>query len=77
MAKYGEMAMTQNKIYPVPVAIAEHAFVNSQQYKQMYESSIIYPDSFWAEQAEKFITWQKKWDKVQEWSFNDNVYIKW
>ena len=43
----------------------------------MYEKSIRDPDSFWAEEAEKFVTWYKKWDKVQEWSFRDNVFIKW
>jgi len=69
--------MTQSKIYPVSTAIAKHAHVNARQYKQMYERSINESDAFWAEQAEKFITWNKKWDKVQEWSFKDNVNIKW
>lgn len=69
--------MTHNIIYPVFGSIAEHAHINSQNFKQMYEKSIRDPDSFWAEEAEKFVTWYKKWDKVQEWSFRDNVFIKW
>ncbi|MCF6355159.1 MAG: acetate--CoA ligase, partial [Candidatus Polarisedimenticolaceae bacterium] len=31
---------------------------------------------FWAEQAEIFLTWSKKWDKVQEWDFH-TAEIKW
>jgi len=69
--------MTDEKIYPVPVAIAEHAHIKADQYRQMYAQSIMDPDNFWSGQAEKFITWYKKWDKVQEWSFKDDVNVKW
>ena len=69
--------MTHEKIYPVPTAIAEHAHIKADRYEQMYAQSLKQPDKFWSEQAEKFITWYKKWDKVQEWSFKDDVNIKW
>jgi acetyl-CoA synthetase len=42
----------------------------------MYRRSIEDPDGFWAEQAEEFISWSKKWDKVQEWDY-DQANIKW
>ncbi|HEY4732436.1 MAG TPA: acetate--CoA ligase [Gammaproteobacteria bacterium] len=69
--------MTGEKIYPVPVAIAEHAHIKSDQYRRMYAQSMMNPDNFWSEQAETFITWYKKWDKIQEWSFTDDVNVKW
>jgi len=69
--------MTDEKIYPVPAAIAARAHIKADQYSRMYAQSIMKPDNFWSEQAEKFITWYIKWDKVQEWSFTDDVKIKW
>ena len=45
-------------------------------YEEMYQRSIKDPDGFWAEIAEGF-EWQKKWDKVHEYSFEGNVFIKW
>jgi acetyl-CoA synthetase len=42
----------------------------------MYKRSIEEPDAFWAEIADTFV-WQKKWDKVLDYSFEGNVFIKW
>ena len=77
MISWGELAMTGNKVYPVPAVIAKHAHIKSDQYRQMYEQSLKQPDIFWSGQAEKFVTWYKKWDKVEEWSFKDDVNVKW
>src|SRR5690554_6758074 len=30
----------------------------------MYEQSVTSPETFWAEQAQKFLTWQKPWSQV-------------
>ena len=49
-----------------------HSF---EEYKIEYEKSINNPEKFWAEQADTFY-WQKKWDKVLEWNFNEPL-IKW
>ena len=38
--------------------------INAESYQSMYDYSISNPDEFWAEQAEKFIDWDKKWDRV-------------
>ncbi len=46
------------------------------KYEEMYKRSIEDPDGFWAEIADTFV-WQKKWDKVLDYSFEGNVYIKW
>ena len=69
--------MTIDKVYQVPEAIAEHAHINAEKYKEMYERSINDSDNFWAGQAENFITWFKKWNKVLEWDFDKNLNIKW
>ena len=68
--------MSQSKTYPVSEAFAKNAFITNEQYLKLYEQSISDPDTFWSEQAEKFITWFKKWDTVQDWNYDD-VSIKW
>jgi len=68
--------MSEIKTHPVPPAVAKTTLLNKQQYLHMYEQSIKDPDGFWAEQAEKFVSWFQKWDKVQQWSYDD-VSIKW
>ena len=50
--------------------------INAESYQSMYDYSISNPDEFWAEQAEKFIDWDKKWDKVLEWDFT-KPEVKW
>ena len=68
--------MSEVKAYPVSPAIADDANINEKQYAAMYDQSINDPDAFWAEQAEKFVSWSRKWDKVQDWDYN-KVDIKW
>ncbi len=41
-----------------------------EQYQAAYEKSIQDPETFWAAIAENF-TWQKKWDKVLDWNFEE------
>lgn len=56
--------MSEHKTYPVPQEAANHALINRQQYEQMYKQSLADPDTFWAEQADKFLHWFKPWDTV-------------
>jgi acetyl-CoA synthetase len=69
--------MTTDKIYQVPRAVADHAYINAEKYNEMYERSLNDIDTFWAEQAENFITWIKKWNKILEWDYDKNLNIKW
>jgi len=55
----------------------KEALIQKDDYLTMYNESINNPDKFWAEQADKRIDWFKKWDKVRNTSFNDDVNIKW
>jgi len=68
--------MSEIKTHPVPPAVAKTTLLNNDQYLRMYEQSIADPDTFWAEQAEKFVSWFRRWDKVQECNYDD-VSIKW
>jgi acetyl-CoA synthetase len=65
------------KLYPVPAEVAKHAHIDEATYKEMYQRSVDDPEGFWGEQAEKFLSWYKPWDKVLDWSYEGNVHIKW
>jgi acetyl-CoA synthetase len=68
--------MSDQKLYQVPEALARSAHIDRARYEQMYQRSIDDPEGFWAEQAERFVTWNKKWDKVWQWDFH-TADIKW
>ena len=68
--------MSEIKIYPAPRTLASAAHISAERYSAMYERSINEPEAFWAEQAEQFVSWFKKWDKVQDWDY-ESVDIKW
>lgn len=48
---------------------AKTAHINAAQYPVMYQQSIDSPTTFWAEQAEKFITWFSPWTHVTRGDF--------
>ncbi|MDH5181617.1 MAG: acetate--CoA ligase, partial [Gammaproteobacteria bacterium] len=67
-----------DKLYDIPDNIKKTTHITEAQYNEMYQRSVDDPNGFWAEQAEKFISWYKPWDKVSDWSYaRDNLYIKW
>ena len=68
--------MFEVKTHPVPEAVSSHAHCDNEKYLAMYQQSVEDPDSFWAGQADEFISWYKKWDKVQDCDFN-SATIKW
>ncbi|MFZ1493914.1 MAG: acetate--CoA ligase [Candidatus Competibacter denitrificans] len=68
--------MSDVKVYPVPAETAAHAWINNDQYLAMYQRSVDDPEGFWAEQADQFITWSKRWDKVLDWDFTKG-HIRW
>ena len=68
--------MSENKIYPVPESFAKQANLNAEQFEAMYQQSVEDPEGFWAEQAEKFLSWERPWDKVLDWDFT-TARIRW
>ncbi|MCO6411991.1 MAG: acetate--CoA ligase [Thiogranum sp.] len=68
--------MSEEKVYPVPEAFAATAHINADQYREMYRQSVDDPETFWAEQANKFVSWYRPWDRVLDWDFHD-ARIRW
>ncbi len=53
------------------------AFVSSvEEYKQLHHKSVENPDEFWAEQARKYLSWEKDWDFVLKYDFEE-ANIEW
>ena len=52
------------------------AHINAEQYQALYQQSINAPAEFWAEQAEKFITWFSPWTQVTTGDFT-TLDIQW
>ncbi len=49
---------------------SQNAWVkNLEEYRETYRRSISDPEEFWAERAEKTLSWTKKWDNVLEYDF--------
>ena len=63
-------------IYPVQESLAATAHVRKAEYREMYRRSLAEPEAFWAEQARRFITWNKTWDRVLDCDF-DAGRIRW
>src|SRR5271157_2959118 len=69
--------MEEKRVFPPSKEFSSKAHIKSlAEYKKIYEKSIKDPDGFWGEQAQN-LEWFKKWDKVLDYSFGDNLYIKW
>jgi len=76
MSTSSSNANTRRTITP-PDDFVQRAHINSfEQYQQMYERSIQDPDGFWSEIADQFV-WNKRWDKVRDYSFKGDVHIRW
>ena len=68
--------MSEEKIYPVPSAVASASHIDKDKYESMYQQSIKDPAGFWAIQAEEFVTWYKKWNNVLDWDYHKG-HIRW
>jgi acetyl-CoA synthetase len=68
--------MSEGKTYDIPAAFAEHAHMDEAQYQAMYTRSIEDPQGFWAEQAERFLDWDRTWDTVLDWDYHKG-HIRW
>jgi len=70
--------MSDDKTYPVSTEVAQAAHIDAATYDAMYKRSIDDSDGFWAEQADEFLTWSKKWDQVQDWSYGESdLHVEW
>jgi len=51
--------LQEHRTFPPPPEFVQQAYINAEQYRQMYERSIREPDAFWLEQCE-MLEWYKK-----------------
>lgn len=69
--------MEETRKFPPPKEFSEKAHIKSlAEYQKLYKRSLEDPEGFWGELAEN-LEWYKKWEKVLDYSFKDNIYIKW
>ncbi len=72
-----QVLSTEKRTFPPSKEFSKHAHIKSmKEYEQLYKRSVDDPEKFWAEMAEKNLTWYKKWDKVLEYDFM-KPSIKW
>ncbi|MGH8559471.1 MAG: acetate--CoA ligase [Methylococcales bacterium] len=62
--------MSESKIHFVSEKAKAQAHLNISQYFEMVRQSLENSDGFWAEQAEKFLTWFRPWHTVQNCDYN-------
>ena len=53
--------MHNTQVYPVSPLLEKEALIDELTYQKMYMHSIKQPESFWEEQAKKFIDWSVPW----------------
>lgn len=69
--------MTEYLTFPLNPDIVANAWVDKAKYREMYQQSVVNPEDFWREQAQR-IDWFTPFTKVKEASFDhDTVKIKW
>ncbi|KHL67915.1 MULTISPECIES: acetate--CoA ligase [Pseudomonas] len=69
--------MAAASLYPVTPEQAARTLTNEATYKALYQQSVINPDGFWREQAQR-LDWIKPFTRVKQTSFDDHhVDIKW
>jgi acetyl-CoA synthetase len=62
--------MAEVNVRAVPEALAASAHVDNDAYLAMYQRSVDDPESFWAEQAQKYLTFMKPWNQVCDYDFH-------
>lgn len=67
----------ETRVFPSPKDFVEKARLKSmEEYQKLFRRSIEDPQGFWAEMAERYLDWYKRWDAVEEYSFKDDVYLR-
>ncbi len=67
----------ESQVINPPAWVSERAWITSMaEYREMYDRSVKDPEGFWAEMAETYLHWEKKWDTVLEYEF-DTPRVEW
>ncbi|MCG4454404.1 acetate--CoA ligase [Pseudomonas sp. MMS21-TM103] len=69
--------MSAASLYPVRPEVAARSLTDEATYQAMYRQSVVDPDGFWCEQAQR-LDWIKPFTQVKQTSFDDqDIDIKW
>ena len=68
--------MADERVVAVKPHIAATTHMDDETYQAMYAESISSPETFWAKQAEKYVTWFKGWERVSHADFGSGD-IRW
>jgi len=73
-----ESVYMEKRVFDPPKEFVEKAHIKSmEEYKELYKKSIEDPQGFWAEMAEEYLDWFKRWDgPVEEYSFEGDIYLR-
>jgi acetyl-CoA synthetase len=67
----------EKRVFESPKAFIEKARLKSmEEYQALHRRSIEDAQGFWSEMAEKHLHWFKKWETVEEYSFKDDVFLR-
>ncbi len=69
--------MSDETLYPVRDDFAAQANIGAEEYQRLYQQSVDDPEGFWADQARSYVSWDREWNKVLDWSYKDDVHIRW
>ena len=59
------------EVYPVHERVRKMAYIKSrEEYERLYREFMADPPAFWAKQADEYLTFFKKWDKVEDFNFD-------
>ena len=68
--------MADERVVAVKPHIVATTHMDDETYQAMYAESISSPETFWAKQAEKYVTWFKGWERVSHADFGSGD-IRW
>ena len=68
--------MADERVVAVKPHIVATTHMDDETYQVMYAESISSPETFWAKQAEKYVTWFKGWERVSHADFGSGD-IRW
>ena len=72
-----QVLMSEKRTFPPSEEFSKKAHICSiEEYEKIYKRSVEDMEGFWADIAQKNISWYKKWDKVLEYDFR-KPDIKW
>ena len=68
--------MGDERVVAVKPHISATTHMDDEMYQEMYAESISSPETFWAKQAEKYVTWFQSWEHVSHVDFSSGD-IRW